>query len=155
MHAPLTGGCQCGRVRYRLDGPLIEQVACACRMCQKANGSAFMPFAGVAPGDLTWTRGKPRWFSSSPIVRRGFCPRCGTPVAFAYQDRAAIYVTVGSLDDPDAAPPDALIHAERLWDWARDLTQIPWYVARSDAAPDFESFQHPDQNTERWKPKGG
>jgi len=43
----LTGGCQCGAVRYRLASPPTGENVCHCRMCQKAGGGPFMAFAGV------------------------------------------------------------------------------------------------------------
>ena len=41
----LTGGCQCGAVRYRLDAPPNDANICHCRMCQKATGSPYGAFA--------------------------------------------------------------------------------------------------------------
>jgi len=35
------GGCQCGHVRYRLNGPPLTLCACHCRDCQKQSASAF------------------------------------------------------------------------------------------------------------------
>ena len=38
----LTGGCACGRIRYKLkNDPLIVH-ACHCRDCQRITGSAFV-----------------------------------------------------------------------------------------------------------------
>ena len=39
----LTGGCQCGAVRYCLHEPPADPHICHCRMCQKAFGSFFAP----------------------------------------------------------------------------------------------------------------
>ena len=44
----LTGGCQCGAVRYALLEPPSNPHICHCRMCQKAFGSFFAPLAGRA-----------------------------------------------------------------------------------------------------------
>ena len=42
----LTGGCQCGAVRYEwVEKPAYSSV-CYCRMCQKASGQPFMGFTG-------------------------------------------------------------------------------------------------------------
>ena len=41
-----SGGCQCGAVRYKVEGPLDEVSVCYCRMCQKATGGAFGLFVG-------------------------------------------------------------------------------------------------------------
>ena len=39
----LTGGCQCGAVRYALLEEPTGAHICHCRMCQKAFGSFFAP----------------------------------------------------------------------------------------------------------------
>ncbi len=73
MSAAITGGCQCGQVRYAISGPLFGAHICHCRMCQKAFGNFFAALAGVKKSDLRWTMGKPAYYRSSSIVRRGFC----------------------------------------------------------------------------------
>jgi hypothetical protein len=45
MTQAMTGGCQCGRVRYRY--------ACHCRECQKQSASAFGLSVPVPSADLT------------------------------------------------------------------------------------------------------
>ena len=57
--ATITGGCQCGAVRYRVEGELSNPHLCHCRMCQKAAGNYFMPLAGAERGKITVTRGDP------------------------------------------------------------------------------------------------
>ena len=37
----LVGGCQCGAVRYRIDGTVHRLNVCHCLDCQKQSGSAF------------------------------------------------------------------------------------------------------------------
>ena len=56
----LTGGCQCGAVRYQLHSSPTKPHLCHCRMCQKAFGSYFAALALVPDGDLEWTRGRPK-----------------------------------------------------------------------------------------------
>ena len=67
-----TGGCQCGAVRYRVEGTLSDPHLCHCRMCQKAAGNYFLPLANAPRARFSITRGTPGWFQSSEIVRRGF-----------------------------------------------------------------------------------
>ena len=71
----LTGGCQCGRVRYATSVVPDDVSVCHCRMCQKAVGGPFIALALVHPDQITWTRGKPASFRSSthrnpPVLRR-------------------------------------------------------------------------------------
>jgi hypothetical protein len=44
MSETLTGGCQCGAVRFAVETPLNRASICHCRMCQKATGSFFGAF---------------------------------------------------------------------------------------------------------------
>jgi hypothetical protein len=74
----VTGGCQCGAVRYRI-GRLGRSSVCHCRMCQKATGTPFAVF--VTSHDIEWTRGEPSRFRSSDLGERLFCSACGTPLA--------------------------------------------------------------------------
>ncbi len=60
-----TGGCQCGAVRYRVEGKLSFPHICHCRMCQKASGNYFAPLARVSDDDFEVTRGEASWFYSS------------------------------------------------------------------------------------------
>ena len=82
----VTGGCQCGAVRYALHAPLEKASVFHCRMCQKAFGSYFAPLGTVATKDLEVTRGAISYFRSSDVVERGFCRDCGTPLTFHYID---------------------------------------------------------------------
>ena len=101
----MTGGCQCGHVRYAFVGAPVEVTVCHCRMCQKAVGGPFITLAQLRPGQITWTRGTPGEFRSSSIATRLFCRDCGTPLAYVDDDTDAVEITSGSLDDPSRAVP--------------------------------------------------
>src|SRR5690606_22337739 len=77
---PLTGGCQCGAVRYRITGAPIVFYFCHCTQCQRQSSSAFAESLRIRASDLE-TEGElaeVRWTVSSGAVRRGrFCPSCG------------------------------------------------------------------------------
>ena len=66
----LTGGCQCGAVRYALSKAPNRVNICHCRMCQKATGAPFASYADIEHEDFAWTRGKPAAFKSSSIAER-------------------------------------------------------------------------------------
>ncbi|MGA7267210.1 MAG: GFA family protein, partial [Aestuariivirga sp.] len=66
----ITGGCQCGAVRYAIDGPFNNPHICHCRMCQKAFGNYFAALVGTSKAGLAWTKGEPSFFRSSDIVQR-------------------------------------------------------------------------------------
>ena len=41
MKLPLTGGCQCGAIRYEITQPSITIYTCHCTDCQRFTSSAF------------------------------------------------------------------------------------------------------------------
>lgn len=121
----LTGGCQCGAVRYALASRPTGASICHCRMCQKAFGNYFAPLGGVPRADLTWTRGEPGRFHSSEAIERGFCRDCGTPLFYSVLERDRISVSLGSLDDPSAVPPDKQYGTEGLQPFFAGLHTLP------------------------------
>jgi hypothetical protein len=40
---PLTGGCNCGVVRYEVIEPLVIASCCQCKRCQRRSGAAASP----------------------------------------------------------------------------------------------------------------
>jgi len=152
MTIRLTGGCQCGAVRYALASMPKGGSICHCRMCQKAGGGAFQASATVPAADLTWTRGQPASFQSSSAAARDFCGACGTPLTFRFNPGERVSVGVGTLDQPDAVTPEEQIGVESQLAWWRHVTDIP---VQASPPPELVSFQHPDHDTAPgWKPLG-
>ncbi len=125
--SPITGGCQCGAVRYAMHVAQVEKPhVCHCRMCQKATGGLFAALAGCPKASLEWTRGEPAFFASSNLAMRGFCRDCGTPLTFAYnQPEARIYVTIGSMDDPELASVELQYGMESKISWVEFCADAP------------------------------
>jgi hypothetical protein len=121
----LTGGCQCGAVRYEwLEKPRFSSV-CHCRMCQKASGQPFMGYTGGKREHLRWTRGEPSVFKSSNMAQRGFCKDCGTPLTYEFEGTGDISVTINSLDDPEAMPPSKQFGIEAKVSWVDGIHALP------------------------------
>lgn len=132
----ITGGCQCGSVRYALHVDRIEKPhVCHCRMCQKATGGMFAALAGCAKANVEWTKGEPAIFASSNLATRGFCRDCGTPLSFTYNaPEARFYVTIGSLDEPELAVIEIQYGIEGKLSWVRFCEDVPGEVTANDAA---------------------
>lgn len=121
----LTGGCQCGAVRYRLNAAPSGTHFCHCSMCRRAVGGPFAALAGVPKADLEWTKGEPAIYASSSIAERPFCRECGTPLGFWYKDSARGCVTLGSLDEPEAAPIALHWGVESKLSWLKLCDGLP------------------------------
>ena len=98
MRPRQTGGCLCGAVRYRVAGPLRDIVACHCWRCRHASGH-FAAATAALREDLT-IEGEVAWYDSSPGVRRGFCPVCGSNLFWDAADEPRISIFAGTLDLP-------------------------------------------------------
>lgn len=147
----ITGGCQCGEVRFRVEGGLGAASICHCRMCQKATGGLFGPYV-EAPG-LVWTRGAPRKFQSSNKVRRGFCGDCGTPLTYEFGE-GLVGLAIGALDRPwDVRPSEQLASAARA-PYFEELASLPSHPEDEPRAAahlaSIVSYQHPDHDTSEW-----
>ncbi|MBN9307585.1 MAG: aldehyde-activating protein [Devosia sp. 67-54] len=150
----LTGGCQCGAVRFRA-GRLGRSAICHCRMCQKAFGSFFGPL--VTAYEVEWTRGAPKYFRSSNKWRRGFCGACGTPLG-GVDDDGGIELAVGAFDDPMLAAPVVQFNRRDRLPLFDTLAALP---PQPDADKELAhnativSHQHPDHDTDTWPPREG
>ena len=103
----MTGGCQCGAVRYEVRSESREAYYCHCRMCQRAFGNIFAALYLVKIAQVTWLKATPNYFASSKLAKRGFCGKCGTPLTFEYNVGQSMDVSVGSLDEPGLLKPTA------------------------------------------------
>ena len=155
----LSGGCQCGAVRYSAEVQPQTAHLCHCRMCQKAAGNYFMPLANAPLATFEVTRGKLSHFNSSDLVRRGFCAACGTPLTFeTIEGVAHLNITLGSLDDPEVVVPVEQSGIESRMPWFKKLGAIyetESFESETDggarlAAIFATNHQHPDHDTKVW-----
>jgi len=126
MAEKMTGGCQCGRIRYSADIASDDAYLCHCRMCQRATGGVSIAFVNVEKAAVRWEH-EPDWYVSSPIARRPFCATCGTPLGFAFLDGKNIDLTVGSFDQPARFRPVHHFGAEGLHEAWIDTRDLPRY----------------------------
>lgn len=149
-----TGGCQCGAVRFRINGKLGRASICHCRMCQKAFGGFFGPLVSAPDGGVEWTRNAPNYFQSSVNISRGFCAACGTPLTYKHPD--GLEIAIGAFDDrSDLAPAIQVNYAKRL-PWVETIFDQPKHEDADyyNKQEQIISFQHPDHDTENWPTNG-
>jgi hypothetical protein len=59
MQSPITGGCYCGKVRFRVSGPNLRQSNCHCANCRRAAGAqsvAWITVKRYAEEKISWVR---------------------------------------------------------------------------------------------------
>ena len=117
------GGCDCRAVRYRMHSRPMFVHCCHCRWCQRETGTAFALNAMIeadrvellaGPVDIVDT---PSHSGNGQRIAR--CPTCRVAVWSHYGSPLVSFVRVGTLDAPDAFPPDIHIFTS---------TKQPWVV---------------------------
>lgn len=117
----IEGGCLCGAVRYRAEGPARMAFLCHCRDCQQQSGSGNLPLM-VVPKKTFAAEGDTRSFQttgdSGRKLLRHFCPVCGSSL-FAEAEALAedVLLAAGTLDDPALFTPGRSIHADSRVHW--------------------------------------
>ncbi|MVA82534.1 GFA family protein [Agrobacterium vitis] len=88
-------------------------------MCKRSTGSPFAVLVRISARSLAWKTGAPLMiYRSSPIARRGFCSKCGSPLFLQYDDDGLIRLTVGTLDHPERMVPTGHYGVEGRLAWA-------------------------------------
>ena len=94
-----TGGCECGAVRYRVDGRIRDIVGCHCSQCRRTTGHWLASAnAWRDQFSLTEERGL-KWYRASDFAGRGFCSECGATMFWRADEGDTIAIAAGTLDD--------------------------------------------------------
>lgn len=120
------GGCLCGAIRYRVDGPPVDAGYCHCRICQRSAGAPVLAWGTWQEAAFAWLCGQPKLFASTASGRRAFCPGCGTQLLFlSLGEPGVLDVNLVTLDDPLAFPPDYHIHTASRLGWFETADRLP------------------------------
>lgn len=128
----ITGGCNCGAVRFEVSEPLVSALACWCRRCQRRTGAGGGPNARTARGSFrlvgeedvvgAWDPGDGGW-------EKVFCNRCGSQICSRDPgDPAKVSVRFGALDEE----PGIAVSAHQFTAYA-----APWGQPPDDGLPRY------------------
>lgn len=122
----LSGGCNCGQVRYAIEGEPIRTGLCHCESCRKSSGSAFSFFGIWSRARVTLSGDLACWQSRAGGDR--FCPHCGSSLFCWEEGSDEIEIKLGTLD----GGPSSIAPGYELWTIRREH----WL------APQAEASQH-------------
>lgn len=96
-----SGGCMCGAVRYRVDGPMRPIVMCHCVQCRRSTGHVMAATAAKRNSFSLSGEESVGWYSASAEARRGFCKVCGSTLFWDGVGRDFISIAAGTLDNSE------------------------------------------------------
>ena len=139
-----TGGCQCGAIRYRLNGEAKMLYACHCTDCQKQSASAFGMSLIMDAADVELLQGQDQlgfWDTrgeDGSLKRCAFCPDCGTRIYHGGDD-TRVSIKGGSLDDTAWLRPVAQIWLQSAQPWVEiDRARFACFEREPDDETDLE-----------------
>jgi len=126
MKLPMTGGCQCGQLRYEIRAEPLSVYVCHCTECQRQSGSAFGMSVLLPREAYVVTTGTSKRYSrtadSGRIIDGDFCETCGVrPVHFPRANDKVAILKPGTLDDTSWIAPVGHIWTGSAQGWV----QIP------------------------------
>jgi hypothetical protein len=140
---PVSGGCQCGKIRYKLKAPPLTLYCCHCTQCQRQSASAFGMSMRVRQEDIDVTGGTARHTrgktaSGSALVCE-FCPSCGVRLIHRREAYGGdVSLKAGSLDDTSWLVPAGHIWTGSKQKWVEFAEGELSYAGQPD---DYESLK--------------
>jgi hypothetical protein len=127
----LTGKCECGAVRYRVEDAFRYAMNCHCSRCRAATGSAFKAFAGIEREKLELTGGEDGLLvHGEDDLNDTRCSACGSLLYSVVRDGAYVHVALGSLVDAPTIRPTKHIFVG---------SKAPWFEITDDL-PQFDEY---------------
>ena len=107
---PLTGGCNCGAVRFELGERPLRAIYCHCTRCQRRSGTAAAASAFTPPGSVRVVSGREHVGAWKPGdgFDKEFCRECGSALFVRDPDTGEIAgVRMGAFDEDPGVRPSA------------------------------------------------
>src|SRR3954447_7313240 len=130
---PLTGGCNCGAVRFEVTAPLVKASYCHCKRCQRRSGTAVSVSAHPAPSSFHIVAGEDslRCWQPASGGAKFFCGVCGSQIyANNPSHPDSIGIRMGTFDEDPGIRPS--------------VRQFVTYAAVWEPIPDDGLPRHPE-----------
>lgn len=118
-----TGGCLCGGVTYRIDGPMRQVVACHCVQCRKTSGH-YVAATQVDANAIEIAGATLKWYRSSDSAERGFCSTCGSNLFWRRFGNENISIFAGTIDGATGLHIESQLYTESAGDYY-ELPDVP------------------------------
>ena len=128
---PITGGCNCGAVRFEVTEPFQTSMYCHCTRCQRRTGTAASVNARTSPEAFRIIQGEDRlraWDPPDDGAAKYFCGDCGS--ALFSRSPSSVGIRVGAIDGAPGIRPT--------------YRQYVAYAAAWEPIPDDGLPRHPE-----------
>jgi hypothetical protein len=124
MDFPLTGGCNCGGVRFEVAAPPESASWCHCTRCQRRTGTPASVQARLSPDSLRIVSGEEMLTAWQPPdgFAKVFCASCGSSMWSVSPDGQTFSVRFGVFDSDPGIRPNChqFVAYAAVWDTIPD-----------------------------------
>lgn len=134
-----VGSCLCGSTRFACEGEPLAVGHCYCNDCRKSSGTGHCTHIALS-GQSMRTEGEIRFFvkpaDSGNVVRRGFCPQCGSAL-YSTNDAmpGVVFLRASSLDGPAPVTAQMSVYASRAPDWDTPPNGLMQFAIMPEGGP--------------------
>lgn len=128
----ITGHCECGDIRFEVDGEINDFSHCHCSQCRRMHGAAYATFAGIARDRFRYLSGASgiTTYASSSTHQRVFCAKCGSNImVMTSGEPDELYLSMSTIDGNPTRPEAYHIYVG---------SKAPWHEITDDS-PQYET----------------
>lgn len=128
----VEGHCLCRAIVFEYDTEPNWILHCHCESCRRSTSSPITTWISVPRSAFRFKQGSPRYFQSSPGVRRGFCATCGSPLSWESERiPEEVHLYAASLKSPAEVTPSGHVFVDQQLPWLETTDQLPRYAKTS------------------------
>lgn len=97
----VTGSCNCGAIRFKVNSDVSDVIVCHCSICRRATGTNGIAVVIVDKEQFEWTRGGETiatWRKPDADWEMSFCRDCGSPIP-GDNDESRVFIPAGLIGD--------------------------------------------------------
>lgn len=133
MSDVVKGSCLCGAVSYQYTGTAKVFQYCHCSRCRKFTGSAYASNLIVEPEQFEWLSGEAKVgryeVPGAKYFATSFCKQCGSSLPWLTNNKTAVVIPAGTLDDDPLEKPLHNIYFHDKAAWYEDAATLIKYDA--------------------------
>ena len=115
------GECNCGAVRFEIDGELSDVYVCHCSICRRSTGANGIAVVVFPKERFRWLQGQDHvatWKKPGADWQTWFCSVCGSPVP-GENNATTMFAPAGSITEGGEALKVAhhvFVASKAVWD---------------------------------------
>ena len=121
----MKGRCHCNAVKFTISKNIKTILNCHCKLCRKANGSAFSTYVVVASNEFVKECGDLKTIQLSDNASKHVCLNCATPIFNENPKYAGLKIVyLGALDNANQLVPLVDTYCESQLKWLSGLESL-------------------------------